>query len=320
MTPQIKHFARTMFKLKVYQSNGFAYEHLFARVLESSRIGFLQLKPYGNQGDRGNDGYEKAHGRYFQVFAPEDPTKKLQAAIKKVETDFVTKLLPYWGTFCAVKEYFFVFNDKYSGTNYALEKTLTDLAAAHGLSAASVFLAKHLEDEFMLLSEDQIMTIIGGLPDENAISSLDYSVIADVIKHIQDSPVSSPSPGKLVVPDIDEKIQFNGLEKSGHWLKAKQSETWQLDDYFSRNSAFAKQDLRDYLAKLYANSLVDFPDQSGHLDKDLGDVRFAAILERIVPASGTPALDRLRRDVGLVIMAKYFETCDIFEEPRNVTA
>ncbi|WP_245202132.1 ABC-three component system protein [Herbaspirillum sp. 1130] len=309
-----------MFKLKVYQSEGFAFEHLFAAVLEASRPGFLKIKPYGNQGDRGNDGYEKAHGRYFQVFAPNDPSHSLQEAINKVETDFVAKLLPYWGQFCAVKEYFFVFNDKYRGTVFPLEKSLTELQKQHGLVAAEVFRARDLEDEFMLLAEDQIMSIIGGLPDEDAIAALDYSVIAEVMQHIQDSPPCVSGRGKLVVPDIDEKIWFNGLERNGHWLKAKQAETWQLDEYFSVNSSFTKQDLRDYLASLYASSLRDFPSIEGQTEEELGDVRFAAILQHIAPSTGRPAVDRVRRDVALVIMAKYFETCDIFEEPRNAAA
>jgi hypothetical protein len=315
MSPNKKHLARTLFKLKVYQSNGFAYENLFCDVMRHSRVGFLKIKPYGNQGDRGNDGYEKNFGRYFQVFAPEEIQKSTQAAIEKVEVDFELKLIPYWGAFCAVKEYFFVFNDKYHGTIFTVEKTLANLKVKHNLTAAGVYLACHLEDEFLALAEDLILTIVGGLPDENSVAGLDYSVVAEVMQHIQNSPVPSGKAGKFVAPDIDDKIIFNKLTTSGHWLKAKQLETWQIDDYFLRNSDFAKQDLRDYLSRLYDDSLVNYPEIAGQMNDDLGEIRFAAILEKIAPRTGIPAHDRLRRDVGLVIMAKYFETCDIFEEP-----
>ena len=309
-----------MFKLKVHESNGFAYEQLFGQVMQYSRRGFIKIKPYGNQGDRGNDGYEKDDGRYFQVFAPEEVGKSQQAAIKKVAFDFEEKLIPYWGTFCQIKEYFFVFNDKYHGTIIPVESTLAELKIKHKLSVASVYLASHLEDEFLGLETDKIMMIVGGLPDEHSVAGLDYSVVAEVLRHIQNSPVSKSTEGKLVVPDIDEKIIFNGLNTSGHWLKTKQAETWQIDDYFSRNSTFAKQDLRNHLSQLYVESLEDYPEVEGQKNDDLGDIRFAAILEKIAPFTEVPAHNRLKRDVGLVIMAKYFETCDIFKEPKNAVA
>ncbi|MDO9204068.1 ABC-three component system protein [Methylotenera sp.] len=305
-----------MFKLKVYESNGFAYEHLFGQVMQYSRPSFIKIEPYGNQGDRGNDGYEKAEGRYFQVFAPKDVNKSIQAAVKKVAEDFEDKLIPYWGELCEVREYVFVLNDKYHGSNFPIENTLATLKEKHNLAEASLYTSSHLEDEFLKLASDQIMMIVGGLPDENSSEGLDYSVVAEVMKHIQDSPVTNSNFGKLVVPDIDEKITFNGLTTSGHWLKAKQLETWQIDDYFSKNSNFAKQDLRNHLSQLYAECLVNYPEIEGEKNKDLGDIRFTAILEKIAPKTDVPQHDRLRRDVGLVIMAKYFETCDIFEEPK----
>lgn len=315
MSPNTKYLARTLFKLKVYESNGFAYEHLFGQVMEYSRPGFTKIEPYGNQGDRGNDGYEKADGRYFQVFAPKEINKSLQAAIAKVAEDFESKLIPYWGGFCEVKEYFFVVNDKYQGSNFPLESTLASLKSKYKLAEAALYRSSHLEDEFLGLANDQIMMIVGGLPDENSVEGLDYSVVSDVMKHLQNSPVGNNNLGKLVVPDIDEKITFNGLTTSGHWLKARQLEAWQIDDYFSKNSNFAKQDLRNHLSQLYAESLINYPETDDHVSADLGDIRFAAILEKIAPTTGVPAHDRLRRDVGLVIMARYFETCDIFEEP-----
>jgi hypothetical protein len=152
------------------------------------------------------------------------------------------------------------------------------------------------------------------------VSGLDYSVVAEVMRHIQNSPISNTTEGKLIVPDLDQKIVFNGLKTCGHWLKTKQAETWQIDEYFSKNSTYAKQTLRNYLSQLYIESLEEFPEIDDATNDDLGDLRFGAILKKMAPLTDIPALDRLRRDVALVIMAKYFETCDIFEEPIDVVA
>ncbi len=319
MSPERKMLARTLFKLKVHEANGYSYEHLFASVMQYARPDLVKIKPYGNQGDRGNDAYQKNHGRYFQMFAPEDPKSSKQEAIEKVQKDFKDKLLPYWGKFCAVREYIFVFNDKYFGTNFPIEETLSKIKADHLLDIADVFLAKDLEQEFICLAEDQILMIISGLPDPESLEGLDYGIVNEVIQHIQNSPPDDFASGKLIAPDIDEKIKFNQLQAAAGWLRAKQRETWQIDDFFLRNSDFAKAALRDHLAAYYEDSLKTFPITSDLEADQNGDLRFAAILERIAPTTGVPSHDRLRRDVALVIMAKYFETCDIFEEPKYAT-
>jgi len=320
MTNERKHLARTLFQLQVHRADGFEFEHLFGRVMEYSRAGFLKIKPYGNQGDRGNDGYEKNEGRYFQVYAPEDPSTSKSAAIAKVAEDFEEKLLPYWATFCPPREYVFVFNDKYRGTIYDIEKTLATIKTKHSLEQCNVFLSKHLEQEFISLSEDQICMVVGGLPAWDSVSSLDYTVLGEVILHIQNSPPQDAPTGKLIAPDFEEKISFNGLVETGHWLKSKLRETWQIDDYLKRNSDFAKQALRDFFAGYYRESLEAFPDVSPESEISAGDLRFGFILDRIAPKTNIPAADRLRRDSALVLMAKYFETCDIFEEPISVTS
>ena len=320
MTPQEKLLARVFFKLKVHEADGFAYEHLFAQVMQYAEPSFVKIRPYGNQGDRGNDGYVPQAGRYYQMYAPQDSTNKSEfAAIKKAKADFVNKLLPYWGTFCPCKEYIFVLNDKYRGSTLPLDQTLSDIRKENTLDIAKVLLAKDLEDIVMALPEDQLMMIVGYIPNESSVQAMDYGVLGEVIAHILNMPHNPARIGKLVVPDIDEKIQFNGLHVNAHWLKAKQYETYQIDDYLRLNSDFAKDSLREKLANCYAEVLHHFDFDAGIPENELGDVIFCAIMEKIVPPSGS-LNERSRRDVALVIMAKYFETCDIFEEPPHVAS
>lgn len=139
MTSEEKDIARRFFTFRIHQSHGNAFELLFAQVMAYSRAGFLKVKPYGSQGDRGNDGYEKEHGRYFQVYAPENPcTKKRSTIIRKLKDDFA-KLKQYWDEICEIKEYYFTFNDKYTGTFIEIEKNLAELKAEYKLQTANVF-------------------------------------------------------------------------------------------------------------------------------------------------------------------------------------
>ncbi|WP_447890092.1 ABC-three component system protein [Pseudomonas hormoni] len=318
MTPQHKLLARTMFQLKVHQANGFEFERVFGQVLEYGRPGFQKVRPYGNTGDRGADAYERDLGRYYQVFAPMDVKRSLAAAIKKVEVDFTTKLLPYWGGFCAPKEYFFVLNDKYSGTVFEVDRVLASLKTTHSLNESKVFLNKDLEDVFINLTEDQMGMIIGGVPSIDSSAFLDYSILGEVIRHVLSVPSSDARKSKLISPDFDEKIQFNQLHDNGDWLKAKQREVWQIDEYLSRNGGFTKQQLRESLSGFYEESIeaITFSDS----DISVGDLRFGYILDKIAPMVGDVNTDRLRKDAGMVLMSKYFETCDIFEEPINASS
>ena len=314
MTSDQKALARIFFMLKVHQSNVFSFEHLFGQVMDY-RPTFLKIKPYGHQGDRGNDGYEKDYGRYYQVYAPENPTNSYKDAIYKVNTDFKDKLLPYWSNICEIKEYFFVFNDKYSGSNIVLENTLSAIKNNHSLHQANVFIAKYLEQEFMMLDDDKIIVILNGLPNIDAAESLYYSVLSEVIKHVQSIPLTLNTKGALVAPDLDNKILFNGLNIVSSWLKAKQLETWQLDEYFQNNSDFAKDTLRNHLAEIYQESCTVHPELAGQNNVDLGDLRFVYILNKIAPPTPDRTHHKCRQEAALVIMARYFETCDIFEEP-----
>ncbi len=320
MGPQQKHLARTLFQNRVLKSDGFEFENLFGNTLSYSRPNFKKIEPYGNHGDRGNDGYEPNAGRYFQVYAPKNPASSKSAAIEKAANDFGSKLIPHWTAVCEPKEYYFVFNDKYKGSIVDIEKTLSALKTKYSLAVCDTYLNKQLEQEFIELPEDQLSMIVGGLPNWNSITHLDYSVLGEIIRFIQNNPAQYKPTGKYITPLFEEKIIFNCLNENGAWLTAKSRESWQVDEFLNRNSSFAKQEIRDILAGYYAESVANIPNQLTQSAISTGDLRFGYILEKIAPPTNNHALDRLRKDSALVLMSKYFETCDIFEEPNNVTS
>lgn len=319
MELQQRHLARTLFQNKVLKSDGFEFENLFGNILSYSRPNFKKIEPYGNHGDRGNDGYEPNEGRYFQVYAPKNPGSSKSTAIEKASKDFGTKLIPHWSSVCHPKEYYFVFNDKYKGSIVDIEQTLSALKTTYSLIVCDTYLNKQLEQEFIDLPEDQVSMIIGGLPKWDSVTHLDYSVLGEVIRFIQENPTQYKPTGKLIAPVFEDKIIFNGICENGSWLTAKSRESWQVDDFLNRNSNFAKQAIRDVLAGYYTESVANIPIETTQSAISTGDLRFGYILEKIAPPTNNHALDRLRKDSALVLMAKYFETCDIFEEPRSAT-
>ncbi len=113
MNVQEKALARTFFKLKIHEANGQAFEELFTAIMNYSEVDFRSIKPWGNIGDRKNDGYIKSKGIFFQVFSPEEISKSYLKIVKKLNDDF-TGLQAQWSP---INEFYFVINDKYHGVN-----------------------------------------------------------------------------------------------------------------------------------------------------------------------------------------------------------
>lgn len=83
-------FARLIFNVQTLKADGKAYEDIFTSVQILLDNTFRKIKPYGNVGDKKNDGFLPKTGNYFQVYAPENPEKSrtIKNAISKLVNDF----------------------------------------------------------------------------------------------------------------------------------------------------------------------------------------------------------------------------------------
>jgi hypothetical protein len=55
MNNQKKALARKLFKLKIHEANGQAFEDIFTAIMNYVESDFQSIKPWGNIGDRKND-------------------------------------------------------------------------------------------------------------------------------------------------------------------------------------------------------------------------------------------------------------------------
>jgi hypothetical protein len=305
-----KAFARVMFKHKVVTSDGQAYEDLFVDIMSRGNPDFIGVKPQGSIGDRKNDGYDRRRGSYYQVFAPEDPKLKSQDAVKKLNKDF-TGLMKHWDKVTPVKEFHFVFNDKYNGSFPTIETDLATIKTKHKLAECASFLAKHLEDKLFVLTDDQVITVVGFIPDTSKFEKLDYTVLNEVIAQVLKHKVTLEPTQLLSAPDFSEKIKFNGLSlHTSRLLNAASYQVGILDKYFELNSDFTKQELRDTINDLYKEALAK--KLGPYAGVSQSDLVFLDILKSIAPNHNLPIWN-----AALVVMAYFFESCDIFEDPNS---
>lgn len=289
-------------------TNAQAFEDLFTRVLRLVEPGFIQIKPHGNIGDLSNDGFVPSKGVYYQVYAPEDITvAKTQAtAITKLISNF-TRLNANWNHHRPILEFQYVINDKYRGINPNLAIELLGISNQFAMKAEP-FTAKKLEDLFMLLSESEMSEVLESpiLSPEN-IGDIDYSILSEVINHLNGIECTVVPETFTLNPDFDKKIQFNSLSTIiARVLEYGRINNYVIDDFFQNNSDFTKQELRDIFASLYeeGKQLV----QQGTTSDEV----FVYILER-----ATPVKARAHQEAVKLLMAYYFEHCDIFEVPTS---
>jgi hypothetical protein len=310
MNSSEKALARIIFKNKVYTSNGQAYEDLFVDIMQRGNTDFIPVKPQGQIGDRKNDGYDRKRGHYYQVFAPEEPTLKSQDAVKKLAEDFAG-LYEKWNEVTPVKEFYFVFNDKYKGTFPTIEEDLANIKSANELDNCASFLAKHLEERLFLLPDDQIITVIGFIPSPENIQTIDFSVLTEIIGHILKQECTFETTRRLSAPDFDEKIKFNGLGlHTSTLLNYASYQVGEIDKFFELNGDFTKQEIRDTINDFYKAALVR--DFSGSSDENKNDLVFFEVLRAIAPNKTQSVIN-----AALVIMAYFFESCDLFEDPNR---
>jgi hypothetical protein len=320
MNSKEKALSRVMFHARVAKSVGMSFQNLFSDIMRYARPDFTPVKPQGNQGDWKNDGHEPKAGRYYQVYAPEQFDEA--TAIKKLHEDF-TGLLAKWGDTAVypngVKEFYFVINDAFRVTPGAYPTTvatLEKLRQLHGLNECKPFLSKDLEDILLDLPADKIIAVLGNPPNPADISVLSFDLVNEVIRHIVENTGPRSLSKTLVAPDFDEKIVFNKLKATGYLLRDATYRRGSLEDYFCSNSEFTRQEVRDRLQELYDESKIliftDGPDGPTPSDQQLFH-----ILDEITPKTqkNDQRLATELQNAALVIMAYFFEACDIFEEP-----
>lgn len=155
--------ARSMFHLQIYESDGQRFEDLFSKIMYYKSPGFQQVKPYGNVGDRKNDGFIREENTYYQVYAPEDASSNILTSVNKIRSDF-NGLYNYWHEECAINKYYFVLNDKYKGSLPQLHKEIMALKIEFNLVDAGILVAKDLEFDLFNLREDMILSVVGHIP------------------------------------------------------------------------------------------------------------------------------------------------------------
>jgi len=304
MNQQEKYLARVMLKNKIYQSDSQSFEDLVVNILQHQSSTFTPVKPQGSYGDRKNDGFDTSTNAYFQIYGPEDLPKKEKDAISKLNEDF-EGLKKHWSTNgFTIKTFSYVVNDKYKGAYPELLKAIQELKVANPTINICLLRAFHIEDIFVSLNESKMMEIIGPIPSPYNITDVDYSILTEVVNYILDFNMPDTEEEIPLNPDFEKKLEFNNISNSvSDILRFAYQQTYIVTDFFNTNSNFAKDELRDKFEGLYEKSKSLFSGSDTYSDNIFFYIR----------DQSSPNRKLAYFNAVYILMAHYFEYCDIYE-------
>lgn len=292
---------------EIITSDAQSFEDFFCKIMKENDDNFNKVKASGRKGDKNCDGFNQITGDYYCIYAPEDFSKKytIKNGLAKIEKD-IKGISAKWKN---IKVINYVINDKFKGLPPDVHQLINDLRDNQQNPKIELFSMEKFKKITLSLNENQKQSILGYVPDlTNSVSTLQFSTVEEIIKYLEKNVKVINLDGKLTVPDFSDKIQFNHLSNGiRDSLNCARYQIHMIDEFFENSSAYSKEDLRNICNGLYLESCQIISDDV----ENSSDKRFVYILEKMSYDIHSKSV----MDNVLIIMANFFESCDIFEEP-----
>lgn len=300
-----------IFRNKLHESTGQAFQDVFNQLMSFVYESYVAVAPWGALGDRGNDGYVSTEKRYFQLYAPTSSFKPVDilTACKKAQVDFAKLVVGQTN----LKRYHFVLNDKFNGLPEPLVPVHEAILAGHPQMDECYPVGTHyLLGKFIDLPANKQEAVIGGVPS-NAPTNLDLSNLGNLLIELANSTDALVVGGILPPGTFEAKALFNGLSENAKCLLLNYARQGHVVDRFldARDTWW-----RQTVAEDIRNRYLILPTGL------TGDEKLMQLVDALIPsvARTHPHTLKAYRESSLLIVAKYFETCDVFENPNSVAA
>ena len=288
-------FYELTFKLAFIEKKGQEFEDFFSEIMEKRHPcgDFIRVRPWGNTGDRKNDGYLKSERRLYQVYAPNEISAA--KAIAKINKDF-NEAIPYW------KDHFdhwhFVHNSR-EGLSPQITKRILELDCSNDVSVLP-FGFEDLRTKFFELTESDIVHIVGRAPGPNNFSDLSFTSFKSLLGNIVVNEIPSetdlrPVPGnKLAINSFSEHIKL--------LIKFGLRKTKLVRDFFKK---WPDAIYGDQITKAISDKYKELKATALNQNDIFLELRKFVIGELKATSEVEAA--------ALVVLSYFFEECDIFE-------
>jgi len=283
------------FEISYLKKDGNEFQNFFCEIMEKCHPGdFQRVRPWGNAGDRKNDGYLPSKRMLFQVYAPNN--MKSVNTIAKIKADFNGALL-HWEKY--FDQWILVHNSR-QGLGPDVVALLNELTISHGTVAAHSWGFEELRQKVFTLNAVNLASLLGSAPSNKDMLDVRYDNVQEVLRHIARQESSAIQDIRPVPPD---KLKFNRLS-----LHAQNLLTWGM-----QKADLVEQFFNDYSNPTYGDEIAAAFKNEYENYRRLGvdpDIIFCKLQEFAGGSErGTPADEA----AVLAVLAYLFEQCDIFE-------
>jgi hypothetical protein len=279
-------------------AKGDSFQTFFEKLMGLAYKGdFMACRPWGKTGDRKNDGFLKSERRLFQVYAPIEMEKS--KAIAKIKEDFE-----------GAKEHWSKHFDKWVFAHNAtdglpphVQEVLLDFEKANPGVTLEPWGLEELRLIFKKVSLDDRQSWFGFAPTDETKSELGFNDLQIILETIANSPAS---PLQAVKDVPMGKIEANALSESvSILLKAGMAKSPLVEAFFEK---WHDETFGECVAESFRNKYQSLRKQHGPDD----------IFAKLMSWAGGAGQSSPKHQVAVfTILAYYFASCDIFEEPRS---
>ncbi|MFT4274943.1 MAG: hypothetical protein QM576_01185 [Rhodopseudomonas sp.] len=284
------------FRLAFHTKKGAAFQDWFV-LLAGYAFGpdFEEVRPYGPYGDLKCDGRRISSGSVFQCYAP-DAMKEAEL-IAKVDADF-HGARAHWGG--NMQEWVFVHNDGRGLPPNAVQH-LDGLRQAHAPLKIATWSEPELLDLAMKLDLSPLQALFGPAA---SIAIVDRLVMADLVPIIEALQRQEPNPSDPpLTPPSPEKLEKNALsEESDLFLRIGRRKSALVGTFFRKSP---RPDLGERIAEAFRLRYAELK------AFDLSADTIFKHLQDYAGFNGEPT----RQGAALAVLAYFFDSCDIFEDP-----
>ncbi|MFK5924666.1 MAG: hypothetical protein QM496_21020 [Verrucomicrobiota bacterium] len=286
------------FEIAFRSANGEQFQTLFERLMGTAyKADFMACRPWGNRGDRKNDGFLKSERCLFQVYAPNEMTET--RAIIKINEDF-EGALEHWSKH--FDKWVFAHNAVHGLPPHVL-KVLLDFEKAHTGITLEPWGLEEFREIFRKIDLVDLQSWFGSAPTEETKAALGYPDLKIVLESL--SQQNSPSASEIRDVPMG-KIQANALSESvATLLKAGMSKTPLVEGFFAQ---WHDETLGEKMAEAFKSKYLKL--RENFLPNDI----FA---ELQTWAAGDTRKSPEHEVAVLAVIAYFFESCDIFEAPKG---
>ncbi len=288
------------FRLACLDRSGDEYQDLFASIMERRDPGFRRVRPWGNAGDRKNDGWSPARRMLFQCYAPS--SLSVSDLTGKMDDDY-DGAAAYW------QDYFdtwvFVHNDLDGMAPHVALKIVELDGKSEDITCTS-WGHPQLRDEFAELTDQDRAAILGPALTHYDFLHVDAEALKPMLEALGRMVIDPATP---VAPVPVDKIDANDLVPAQVEFLTFGSVRAPLVEQYLTN-AFVLPTHADEIATAVSARYRDLRDAG----KSASQV-FDELLSWVSGGSGESAV----LANALAVLAYFFDRCHIFESPGDPT-